>query len=84
VGDLLEARRAGRHQDTGQEIKGLPRGELHGQVPLEDGKSWFVSFLRPLTPKGRRFEIAYPADEGGGWEANWIMVDTLATAVSTK
>jgi hypothetical protein len=60
------------------------RGEFYGQETFEERQVLVRELYSPIDPKRRRLEIAYSADGGRGWETNWIMVDTLVTAATTK
>lgn len=52
------------------------RGTFYGQDML-DGRAILVRFIiTRMSASEARFEQAYSADGGVGWEVNWIAVDT--------
>lgn len=55
---------------------GRGRGAFYGQDSI-DGRTILVRFIvAVVSPNEARFEQAYSADGGQGWEGNWIAVDT--------
>ena len=59
-------------------------GEFYDQETLNDRAIFVRLVIQPITPDSIRFEQAYSADGGEGWEVNWIAIDTRVEADSVQ